>query len=74
MQFVLLILVLLVVGAPLRAQNAAYDLPIREHLLPNGLRLLVLERPGDHRVAAKIFTEFGALNEEPGELGTAHFL
>lgn len=56
------------------AQNDPYDLPIREHTYENGLRLLVLERPGDHRVACKIFTDFGALVETPGDLGSAHFL
>jgi predicted Zn-dependent peptidase len=59
---------------PLAAQNHTYDLPIQEHLFENGLRLLVLERPGDHRVACKIFTDMGALNETPGDLGAAHFL
>jgi predicted Zn-dependent peptidase len=58
----------------LTAQSDPYELPIQEHVFPNGLRLLVLERPGDYRVAAKIFTDFGALVEEPGELGAAHFL
>ena len=58
----------------LAQQPSSYLLPIREHVYPNGLRLLVLERPDDHRVAAKIFTDMGALNEIPGELGAAHFL
>lgn len=61
-------------GTRLVAQTPAYDLPVREHVFPNGLRLLVLERPADHRVAAKIFTDFGAIAELPGELGAAHFL
>ena len=52
----------------------AYDLPIREHVFGNGLRLLVIERPGEHRVVAKIFTDMGALNEMPGQYGAAHFL
>ncbi len=65
---------LLILAGPVLAQSDAYNLPIREHLLDNGLRLLVLERPGDHRVAAKIFTDFGALVEKPGLLGAAHFL
>jgi predicted Zn-dependent peptidase len=56
------------------AQDSPYSLPIREHVLDNGLRVLVLHRPGDARVAAKIFTRMGALNEVPGELGAAHFL
>ena len=57
---------------PATAQSN-YDLPIREHVLDNGLRLLVLERPGDPRVAAKIFTDMGAIHEVPGLLGAAHF-
>lgn len=52
---------------------SGYDLPIREHIFDNGLRLLVLERPGDPRVAAKIFTDMGAIHETPGLLGAAHF-
>ena len=54
------------------AQN--YELPIREHVFDNGLRLLVIERPGETRVVNKIFTDMGALNEKPGEFGAAHFL
>jgi predicted Zn-dependent peptidase len=68
------LLIALCVSGSADAQTNIYDLPIREHLYPNGLRLLVLERPGDHRVAAKIFTDFGAMMEVPGMLGAAHFL
>jgi predicted Zn-dependent peptidase len=53
--------------------QSAYDLPIREHVFDNGLRLLVLERPGDPRVVARIFTDMGAIHEVPGLLGAAHF-
>jgi len=59
-------------AAPVAAQ-AEYDLPIREHVFDNGLRLLVLEREDDPRVAAKIFTDMGAIHEVPGLLGAAHF-
>lgn len=58
--------------APLTAQVPELD--IQEHVLSNGLRLLVLERPGDPRVACKIFTDFGSIVEIPGQLGAAHFL
>ncbi len=64
----------LLAALPLGAQRTVYDLPVREHLFPNGLRLLVLERANDPRVAAKIFTRMGAVNEIPGEAGAAHFL
>lgn len=50
-----------------------FELPIREHIFDNGLRLLVLEREGDPRVEAKIFTDMGAIHETPGLLGAAHF-
>ena len=55
-------------------QRSPFELSIQEHVYPNGLRLLVLERSGDLRVAAKIFTDMGAFNEVPGELGAAHYL
>ena len=38
------------------AQDYEYNLPIKEHIFENGLKLLVVERPGDNRVAAKIWT------------------
>lgn len=56
------------------AHGYEYDLPVKEHIFDNGLRLLVIERPGDSRVSAKIFTDMGALNERSGEYGAAHFL
>jgi predicted Zn-dependent peptidase len=57
----------------LAAAQSNYDLPIEEHVFDNGLRLLVLEREDDPRVAAKIFTDMGAIHEVPGLLGEAHF-
>ena len=59
----------MLVASPLLAQrNSPYELPIREHVYPNGLRLLVVERPGDRRVAAKIFTD-GRLQRGAREMG-----
>ena len=69
----LLAAILIATWAGAQAQPE-YDLPIEEHVFENGLRLLVLERPGDHRVACKIFTDFGSIVETPGEAGAAHFL
>lgn len=69
-----LLLLLLFLAGFAHAQPRPFDLPIKEHVLSNGLRLLVLHRPGDHRVACKIFTDMGAMNETPGNLGAAHFL
>jgi hypothetical protein len=66
------VLAVALLGSPAIAQH--YDLPIQEHIFENGLRLLVIERPGEHRVVSKIFTDMGALNETPGQFGAAHFL
>ena len=61
-------------AAPAPAQAHRFDIPIREHVFDNGLRLLVLERPADQWVACKIFTDFGGYNETPGDAGAAHYL
>ena len=47
---------------------------IQETSLDNGLRILVLEDHSQPRVACKILTRFGAVVEEPGRFGSAHFL
>ena len=72
MRQILTLVALLSVVSPLSAQDFDYTLPIEEHVFENGLRLLVMHRADDPRVAAKIFTDFGAIVEEPGELGAAH--
>ncbi len=65
MRLVVRIALCMLVASPLLAQrNSPYELPIREHVYPNGLRLLVVERPGDRRVAAKIFTDMGTTDWE----------
>jgi predicted Zn-dependent peptidase len=74
MQFTRYITILAAAFLVSQASAQGYDLPILEHVYDNGLRLLVIERPGEHRVTSKIFTDMGALNEVPGEYGAAHFL
>lgn len=69
---VALVAVVFAPASPATAQSD-YDLPIEEHVFDNGLRLLVLERDDDPRVACKIFTDMGAIHEVPGLLGAAHF-
>ena len=49
------------VGTNAAAQDYEYDLPIKEHIFENGLKLLVIERPGDNRVAAKNMDRYGGL-------------
>ena len=74
MRFRMSLAVLPVIFFSLSASAQRYDLPIQEHVFDNGLRLLVVERPNDHRVVSKIFTDMGAIHETPGEFGAAHFL
>jgi len=47
---------------------------VQEAALENGLRILVLEDHSQPRVACKILTRFGAVVDEPGRFGSAHFL
>lgn len=74
MRITILFLVSMCLALTSRSQSSIYKLPIQEHILDNGLRLLVIERPGDHRVECKIYTDFGSIVEEPGQLGSAHYL
>jgi len=70
---ILIVLSLLILSTVcVRADD--YDYDIREHVFDNGIRLLVIERPEESRVVSKIFTDMGALNETPGQFGSAHFL
>jgi len=54
--------------APLWAQNVA----VEEHVLPNGMRVLLLPRKGDPNVAAGWIARVGSVNERPGITGIAH--
>lgn len=50
------------------------DLPVIEHVLPNGMRFLVLRREGAPTVAFVTQYRVGAVQERPGETGIAHLL
>ncbi|MHC4821842.1 MAG: M16 family metallopeptidase, partial [Planctomycetota bacterium] len=47
---------------------------IAEAVLPNGLKILVLERPGIPVVSHQIWYRVGSVDERPGETGLAHYL
>lgn len=49
-------------------------LDVREHRLANGLRLLVVPRPGQGTVEAGWVVRAGAADEPPGHTGLAHLL
>ena len=69
-----ILLLLAASAAPAPGQAHHFEISVREHVFDNRLRLLVLERPDDQWVACKIFTDFGAYNETPGDAGAAHYL
>src|SRR5258705_1342714 len=69
-RFLLTLLYLLASLAPARAQN----FPVREAVLDNGLKVLLLE---DHKSAAvtfQIWYRVGSRNEIDGKSGLSHFL
>ncbi len=55
-------------AAPLAAQT----IPIKEHTLPNGLRILMVERHDQPTIAAGWVARVGSANERPGITGMAH--
>jgi zinc protease len=70
-------------AAPASAQDAKPPLPsierdaktgVAEAFLPNGLRILVLERHGVPVVSHQVWYKVGANDERPGETGLAHYL
>ncbi|MCA8917714.1 MAG: insulinase family protein [Planctomycetes bacterium] len=49
-------------------------LEVHEHVLGNGLRLLVVPRPGVPLVSTYVWYKVGSMDEKPGQTGMAHFL
>lgn len=52
----------------------AAGLPIQEHKLDNGMKLLVLERHDVPVVSCQVWYHVGSAHERPNETGLAHFL
>ena len=61
-------------GAAERADPPGMSLPVREHTLANGMRLLILPRPGAPTVSAVVQFNVGGVNEVLGRTGIAHLL
>ena len=49
-------------------------LPVRQVILDNGMRLLILRRPGSPTISFAVRFNVGSVNEQPGNTGIAHFL
>jgi predicted Zn-dependent peptidase len=50
----------------------AQQIPVREHVLDNGMRLLMVPRTGDPNIAAGWVAKVGSVNERPGITGVSH--
>ncbi len=70
---VVLPVLLLLLAPPLRAEDFP-RLDVREHVLPNGFRVLVVERPSTFTVACHLVVAAGSADERAGTTGISHFL
>src|SRR5262245_30873685 len=55
-------------AVPLPAQQV----PVQEHVLPNGMKLLMVPRRGSPNIAAGWVAKVGSVNERPGITGLSH--
>ena len=51
---------------------AEVTLDVKEHVLPNGMKILMIPKPGVPRVVCHIYFKVGSINERPGITGIAH--
>jgi len=56
------------------AGAASVQLDVREHVLGNGMKILILPKPGVPRVVCHVYYKVGSINERPGITGSAHLL
>lgn len=65
-----LIFTLLVFVSLAVSQDVKLD--VQEHVLDNGLKILMIQKPGVPRVVCHIYYKVGSINEKPGITGLAH--
>ena len=54
------------------ARGQAQEVPVIEHELENGMKVLMVPRPGDPNIAAGWIARVGSVYERPGITGVAH--
>ncbi len=59
-----------VLAAFVRAADVTLD--VKEHVLSNGMKILMIPKPGAPRVVCHIYFKVGSINERPGITGSAH--
>ncbi len=62
--------VLAMLAAMLPASELTLD--VKEHVLANGMKILMIPKPGIPRVVCHIYFKVGSINERPGTTGSAH--
>ncbi|HRD01437.1 MAG TPA: pitrilysin family protein [Candidatus Saccharicenans sp.] len=62
-------LMVLALSGPGQAQ---VKLEVKEHVLTNGMKILMIPKPGVPRVVCHIYYKVGSINERPGTTGLAH--
>jgi predicted Zn-dependent peptidase len=67
--FILLFTLLMFVSL---AGSQDVKLDVQEHVLDNGLKILMIQHPGVPRVVCHIYYKVGSINEKPGITGLAH--
>ena len=51
---------------------AGMNLDVKEHTLSNGMKILMVKKPGVPRVVCHVYFRVGSINERPGITGSAH--
>jgi predicted Zn-dependent peptidase len=51
---------------------AEIKLDVKEHVLPNGMKILMIQKTGVPRVVCHVYFKVGSINERPGITGLAH--
>jgi predicted Zn-dependent peptidase len=54
------------------ASAAELTLDVKEHVLANGMKILMIPKPGVPRVVCHVYFKVGSINERPGITGSAH--
>jgi predicted Zn-dependent peptidase len=54
------------------AASGGVNLDVKEHVLGNGMKILMIPKPGVPRVVCHIYFKVGSINERPGITGSAH--
>ncbi len=59
-------------ATPKQASQKNYRPAVQEYVLENGMKVLMLVKPGVPRVVCHIYYKVGSINERPGITGLAH--